>query len=90
MTIKFSKSLPEDQIASHCPCCGAALDVIQQEFHYKTLHRSFLNYTCWNEQCQVYGRTCSNLDLIAPEVLDAWEATQRFDVFSGVALEEVY
>jgi len=85
--IKFSISLHDDQVAKHCPCCGGPLDIIQQEFHHNGIDRSFNMYTCWAEQCPVFGRTCSNRDLIAPEVLEAWEAVQRFDVFSGLSLE---
>lgn len=73
---------PDDLQPTHCPVCGQDLDIQTQTFP----HTSFDLFTCWNEQCSVYGRTATAHDLCDLSELWKWRAMLRFDPVSGLAI----
>ncbi|HEV8525456.1 MAG TPA: hypothetical protein VGQ71_13240 [Terriglobales bacterium] len=82
MSSGYPTNLPQSDQPRYCCVCGNPLDVQTQTFP----NGAFKIFTCWQDKCSVFGRTCTDADLCNLDVLAKWNALLRFDTFTGQAI----
>lgn len=74
----------------HCPCCGNAMDTIDNIFEFPTFTRHVIQVTCFREgECEFATYTVSPDRANDTGILrSTYHVTKKFDVYTGEKVNE--